>query len=81
MPPRTSGHTDPWQAFSAALLARDEQRPDGTGWMTFKEIQAKYKKPKDAIYRALRSTPHEVFNGLVNRNGKLIRCVWYRPKQ
>lgn len=81
MPRRKSKSIDGqfWQQFEQALVAREEKRPTGPGWMTYAELQKKYPQMGDKnLRRALRGA--ERFVGNIFNGTRLVQQHWYRAK-
>jgi heme oxygenase len=82
MRPRNSRATeDIWDKFKSALLSQGEIRPEGDGWLTFQEMMKRLGMTKGKLRRVMANAPEsfEKFDGMVLKDTKLVRCVWYRP--
>lgn len=83
MPPKASSAIDKaWaEGFEAAISK--PRLPQGVGWLTLKEIRAKYRLGQKRSYRLLNALMAkglmEMFAGYVKRNNRQVRQIWYRP--
>lgn len=70
------------QVFADEHKSR-EKRPVGEGWKTFAEIHKESGRGLDPMHRVVtqmvRDGRLEMFKGLVLKDAKLVRQVWYRP--
>ncbi len=70
--------------LARALSAAGEVRPQGAGWKTLKEMGVIWKLVGTGAAtragRLYRAGLLEKFPGKQLLNGKLVHCVWYRPK-
>ena len=83
MPPKASSSIDrAWAESFEAAISRPKL-PQGAGWLTLKEIRAKYKIGQKRSYRLLNGLIAkglmQMFVGYIKRNNKQIRQIWYRP--
>lgn len=78
-----SSLTDRWTVFQTALTAKPERLPPGDGWLTRKQMQAKFKQSDKVVLATVKrmGSSLERFTGYANIGGRLIRQVWYRPTQ
>lgn len=70
---------DLWSNFQIALQREGERLPEGKGWLTAKEIMARFKVGHCKFYRIIKTLPAERFDGYVLANGRFSRRTWYRP--
>ena len=65
------------------LEQETETRPEGTGWLTFKEILAdspySRRKTFNIINKGIELGDLERFRGFVQKSGRLCQMYWYRP--
>ena len=75
---------DIWTEFSDKLVQSLEKRPPGEGWMTVHDVMKRFKKTRAAANKFLCQNADKIdrFRGVImGVNGKLICCMWYRPKR
>lgn len=79
-PPST--RSEFWREFAEALTRKQEKRPEGKGWLTFRELVVKFRPAGKCTLRKTLTCPSvERFKGFVtNKDGKLVKQTWYRSR-
>ena len=83
MPPKMSKSTDQaWAESFGAAISRP-RLPQGSGWLTFAEVQDKYKLGQKRTYRMLKELIDkgllQKYCGYLKKGNRLTLQVWYRP--
>lgn len=74
-----------WAKAFDAFTSKHGQTPEGVGWYTMKEVKQKLGVGQNRLHRFLREGADngsvEVYEGSqIGKNGRLVRCIWYRLK-
>ena len=71
-----------WSALLQSAVKTKERRPSGPGWVERSELFKQFKMGRARFYEFLAQMKLEgrveQFDGQVERNGRLVRCAWYR---
>lgn len=83
MPPKASSSIDrAWAESFGAAISRPKL-PQGDGWMTFKEVLAKYKLGQNRTHEMLKELMDkglmDKFTGCVRKGNRQVMQIWYRP--
>ena len=83
MPPKASSSIDRAWAESFGAAINRPKLPQGAGWLTFKEIKAKYKLGQNRTHEMLKELMDkglmDKFTGHISKNNRQVMQVWYRP--
>lgn len=83
MPPKASSSIDrAWAESFGAAISRPKL-PQGEGWLTFREVLAKYKLGQNRTHEMLKELMDkglmDKFTGCVRKGNRQVMQIWYRP--